>query len=53
MESATKVQKKVNYKDMVFSVLKKTNDPALDQMMGKIFIAAESKAMKLELEEAL
>jgi DNA repair exonuclease SbcCD nuclease subunit len=30
---------------------KKTNDPALDQMMGKIFIAAESKAMKLDLSE--
>jgi predicted phosphodiesterase len=53
MESATKVQKRVNYKEMVFNVLKKTNDTALSHMMGKIFIAAESKTMKLELEETI
>jgi DNA repair exonuclease SbcCD nuclease subunit len=51
MESATKVQKKVNYKAMVFSVLKKANQPALNHMMEKIFIAAESKKMKLDLSE--
>jgi DNA repair exonuclease SbcCD nuclease subunit len=51
MESATKVQKRVNYKEMVFNVLKKTDDVALSHMMEKIFIAAGSKAMKLELDE--
>lgn len=51
MESATKIQKKVNYKDMVFRVIKKAGDPALEQMMGKIFIAADSKKMRLDLNE--
>jgi hypothetical protein len=51
MESATKVRKKVNYKEMVFSTLKKVDDEALNLMMGKIFIAAESKEMKFDLSE--
>ena len=51
MESATKVRKKVNYKEMVFSTLNKVDDEALNLMMGKIFIAAESKKMRLDLSE--
>ena len=51
MESATKVQKRVNYKDIVFGTLKKINRPPLDHMMEKIFIAAESKKMRLDLSE--
>ena len=53
MESATKVQKKINYKAMVFGTLKKINDPASSHMMEKIFMAAESKNMKLELKETV
>lgn len=53
MELATKVRKKVNYKEMIFGVLKKADDTPLSHMMEKIFIAAESKAMKLELEETI
>lgn len=53
MESATSVQKKINYKDMVFGTVKKINDDALSIMMEKIFIATESKDMKLKLEETV
>jgi DNA repair exonuclease SbcCD nuclease subunit len=49
MESVTKVQKRINYKDMVFGALKKINDPASSHMMEKIFIAAESKKGRLDL----
>lgn len=52
MESATKIQKKINYKEMVFGTLKKIDNEPLNHMMEKIFIAAESKTMRLELEEA-
>ena len=51
MESVTKVRKKINYKEMVFNALKKADDKNLVCMMGKIFMAAESKDMKLKLEE--
>lgn len=51
MELATKIQKKINYKDMVFTTLKKIDNSKLNLMMGKIFIAAESKKMRLELSE--
>jgi DNA repair exonuclease SbcCD nuclease subunit len=51
MESATKIRKRVNYKDMVFGILKEVDNEALNLMMGKIFIAAESKKMKLDLSE--
>ncbi len=50
-EFATKVQKKINYKKMIFNILKKTDDKNLVHMMEKIFIAAESKNMKLNLEK--
>jgi len=51
MESVVKVQKKINYKDAVLSAVKKVNNDAVSNMMEKIFIAAESKDMKLNLEE--
>ena len=51
MESAIKVKKRINYKDIVFTAVKRTNDSALSHMMEKIFIAAESKNMKINLSE--
>lgn len=53
MESVTKIQKRINYKDMVFGALKKINDPASNHMMEKIFMATESKKGRLELEETV
>lgn len=53
MESVTRVQKRINYKEMVFGALKKINDPATTHMMEKIFMAAESKKGRLELEETV
>jgi DNA repair exonuclease SbcCD nuclease subunit len=49
MELVTKVQKRINYKEMVFGTLKKINDLASSHMMEKIFMAAESKKGKLDL----